>query len=186
LPNVSHQRQTASVASGLSGFRVKALITQRPPHRSVLEEFHSYGSSVYKRTRCDRSAHVHPERRHSFWRITMLPRKKGSQTDPLHTLSEGTVTRFVGSESHPSFIPEIVIPGFSFPSVGRLGLTSPPYRQDQCPDIGTMIHYDCQKPIPGLFALRYPPPIPYAIRLYKETVGSLQFPRYPFEYMLCS
>ena len=120
-------------------FRVKAPLTRRPPHRSVLEEFHSYGSSVYTRTRFHRSAHVQPERRHSFWRITMLPRKGRSNRTPLHTLSEDTVTRFVGSESLPSFIPEIVIPGFSFPSVGRLGLTSPPSRQDRCPDIGTTV-----------------------------------------------
>ena len=120
-------------------FRVKAPLARRPPHRPVLEELHSYGSSVYTRTRFHRSAHVKPERRHSFWRITMLPCKGRSNRTPLHSLSEGTVTRFVGSESLPSFISEIVMPGFSFPTMGRLGLTSPPYRQDRCPDIGTMI-----------------------------------------------
>ena len=38
------------------------------------------------------------------------------------------VTRFVGSMSLPWFISENVIPGFFFPAVGRLGLTSPPFR----------------------------------------------------------
>jgi len=38
------------------------------------------------------------------------------------------VTRFVGSVSLPWFISENVIPGFFFPAVGRLGLTSPPSR----------------------------------------------------------
>jgi hypothetical protein len=52
-----------------AGFRVEAPVTRRSPHRPVLEEFHSYGSSVYKRTQHHRSACVQPERRHSFWRI---------------------------------------------------------------------------------------------------------------------
>jgi hypothetical protein len=43
-------------------------------------------------------------------------------------LSDFMVTRFVGSVSLPWFIPENVIPGFLFPTVGRLGLTSPPSR----------------------------------------------------------
>ncbi len=111
-------------------FRVKAPVTRRPPHRPVLEEFHSYGSSVYKRTRLRRSAHAQPERRHSFWRITMPPRRRLWISASLLALSEVTVTRFVGSESLPWFVPENVMPGFSFPTVGRLGLTSPPSRSD--------------------------------------------------------
>jgi len=31
------------------------------------------------------------------------------------------------------------MPGFTFPSVGRLGLTSPPSRPSNCSAIGTMI-----------------------------------------------
>ena len=43
-------------------------------------------------------------------------------------LSDFMVTRFVGSVSLPWFVSENVIPGFLFPAVGRLGLTSPPFR----------------------------------------------------------
>jgi len=52
---------------------------------------------------------------------------------PLYTwfpaaLSDLMVTRFVGSVSLPWFVSENVIPGFFFPAVSRLGLTSPPFR----------------------------------------------------------
>ena len=43
-------------------------------------------------------------------------------------LSDFMVTRFVGSVPLPWFVSENVIPGFLFPAVGRLGLTSPPFR----------------------------------------------------------
>jgi hypothetical protein len=61
----------------------------------------------------------------------------------------------------PSFPQQNVVPGFAFPTVGPLGLGSPPYRYGCCRcrpthrvgsigrahTIGTMLRYDCQKPI---------------------------------------
>ena len=43
-----------------------------------------------------------------------------------------------------------------------------------------MLHYDCQSPFLGRFAVRFRFPIPY---ISKETIGSLEFPSYPFRHM---
>ncbi len=54
------------------------------------------------------------------------------------------------------------MPGFSFPPVGPLGHRFPtfPTRSRAPPAIGTMIRYDCQKPVSGSFGAPSPPPIP--------------------------
>jgi len=46
------------------------------------------------------------------------------------------------------------MPGFAFPTVGPLGLGSPPSRSASMPTIGTMLRYDCQLPFSGRFAFR--------------------------------
>jgi hypothetical protein len=105
------------------------------------------------------------------------------------------------------------MPGFAFPSVGRLGLTSPPSRSISSLTFGTMLRYDChlsfsmpyalaRSPIPCLFLLFVsflqarlrsgtlaltPGLLGLPVRLfrvvYKETNGSPKFPGFPFEYM---
>jgi hypothetical protein len=55
-------------------------------------------------------------------------------------LSDFMVTRFVGSVSLPWFVSEIVIPGFFFPAVGRLGLTSPPSRTGKVSPVHRYYH----------------------------------------------
>jgi hypothetical protein len=75
-----------------------------------------------------------------------------------------------------SAFPQNVTPGFAFPSVGPLGLASPPSRPGVLrPALGTMPRYDCQMPFSGSFAR---PPIPCR-RSRKETIGSPKFPSCP-------
>jgi hypothetical protein len=81
---------------------------------------------------------------HPFWRITMLPGRLPLKWFPA-ALSDFMVTRFAGSVSLPWFISENVIPGFSFPAVGRLGLTSPPYRTGKTSPVH---RYYCQLRLP--------------------------------------
>ena len=63
-------------------FRIEAAITRRPPHRSVREDFHSYGSSVSSRTRISVSE-TRTSRVDTPWRLPMLP---------LYTLIDASVT----------------------------------------------------------------------------------------------
>lgn len=75
------------------------------------------------------------------------------------------------------------MPGFAFPSVGPRGHGSPPSRQELPLAIGTMLGYDCRKPVSGLFGFPFPPPIPCFALLRKETTGSLKFPGHPRKHM---
>ena len=102
------------------------------------------------------------------------------------------------------------MPGVTFPTVGPLGLSSPPSRSGTHPAIGTMFRYDCQSPISRRFAFRsrawipcvrslffarwqverYPPRrgicspgSPCCRRLRKEATGPPKFPSYPCRHM---
>ncbi len=59
------------------------------------------------------------------------------------------------------------MPGGPFPPVGPLGRRFPtfPTRNSSLPAIGTMIRYDCQKPVSGSFGSPSPHPIPCIARL---------------------
>ena len=104
------------------------------------------------------------------------------------------------------------MPGFAFPTVGRLGLTSPPSRSLLL-TLGTMLRYDCHSPFSVACAFaRSPIPCSPSFScpvsgsparrvlsstrtrcfpaggtpstfVYKETIGSPKFPGYPFERM---
>ena len=58
--------------------------------------------------------------------------QKSPRTTMLPTaLCEVPLTRFVASADLPSFPPQNVMPGFAFPTMGRLGFTSPSSRHNQ-------------------------------------------------------
>ena len=60
------------------------------------------------------------------------------------------------------------MPGFAFPSVGPLGLSSPPSRSglSLTQIIGTMLSYDCHLSVSVLFAFRCRSPIPLPCSLF--------------------
>ena len=125
------------------------------------------------------------------------------------------VTRFVGTESFPSFLPAERYARLLLPSSGSRGPRFPTF-------LGTLIRSDCREPISGSFGAPSPPPIPCITRLslcpfsaekarlrgwsflstpgvfyhhgrrssfltlHKETIGSPKFPGYPHEHMLWS
>jgi len=125
------------------------------------------------------------------------------------------VTRFVGTESFPSFLPAERYARLLLPSSGSRGPRFPTF-------LGTMIRSDCREPISGSFGSPSPPPIPCIallalcpfsaerarvrgwsflstpgvfyhhgrrssfLTLHKETIGSPTFPGSPHEHMLWS
>src|SRR5512134_1759762 len=76
------------------------------------------------------------------------------------------------------------MPGFAFPAVGPLGLSSPPSQTGSAP----ALRYYAQLRLPKahLGFLRFSLSSSDTLYHYKETVGSLEFPSLPFELMPCS
>ncbi len=112
-------------------FRVEAAITRRSPHRSVREDFHSYGSSVSIRTRllCQRkenqSSHYTP------WRLPMLP---------LDTLTDATVTPVFGHDVPQMFHANERKTRRHLPYSGSLGSHFPTYKSANIHSLLPLLH----------------------------------------------
>ena len=114
--------------------------------------------------------------RRFLWRTTLLPRSPQSAGVSLRW--------FVISVYLPSFLPTERCARLRLPFSGSLGPRFPtfPIRLHSTRTIGTVLRYDCQKPISDRFACHS---LSDTLQC-KETVGSPKFPSYPFEYMPCS
>ena len=152
-PNASTQpRLKAGVQRTLAGvgFRVKAPVTRRPPHRSGREGFpHPVPREP------PACAHGEPNRRHPVWRLTLL-----ALALPCSGVSW---IRCVSPASLLEVLPDKRDARRRLPSRGALGRWFPtfPTSSPGRPASGTMRRSDCPEPSAGAFASPWPPPRPW-------------------------